>query len=137
MGERAHPTECDVFTGVMLRDDLEDEIHVTIVAADFENFEATSIDMALDQGTRNLEKRDLSSIPKLEDLRKSLATPIISNTEVIHSEEDTNMSAKAVDTSRESNSTESEAEKTSLSTPQITDFSSTDVPYYNKNIPER
>ena len=137
VGERAHPTECDVFTGVMLRDDLEDEIHVTIVAADFENFEATSIDMALDQGTRNLEKHDLTSIPKLEELRKSLATPIISSPEIIDSQEEITPPPKAVETSGDANPSGSQAEKTAHDTTQITDFASTDVPYYNKDISER
>ncbi|MDG1840609.1 MAG: cell division protein FtsZ [Dehalococcoidia bacterium] len=137
VGERAHPTECDVFTGVMLRNDLEDEIHVTIVAADFENFEATSIDMALDQGTRNLEKHDLSSIPKLEELRKSLATPIISSMDIRHTGEEPAPSVETIKTSIDSNPDELDGENTTSDTKQIIDFSSTDVPYYNKDIPER
>ena len=137
VGERAHPTECDVFTGVMLRNDLEDEIHVTIVAADFENFEATSIDMALDQGTRNLEKHDLASIPKLEELRKSLATPIISSMDIGHTGEEPAPSVETIKTSIDSNPDELDGENTTSDTKQIIDFSSTDVPYYNKDIPER
>jgi len=137
VGERAHPTECDVFTGVMLRNDLEDEIHVTIVAADFENFEATSIDMALDQGTRKLEKYDLESVPKLEELRKSLATPIISDKEIIPAEEETISSLEIADAVIDLSSNEIGVEDKAVDKNQTADLSSTDVPYYNKDIPER
>ncbi|HIE85040.1 MAG TPA: hypothetical protein EYQ00_14880 [Dehalococcoidia bacterium] len=137
VGERAHPTECDVFTGVMLRNDLEDEIHVTIVAADFENFEATSIDMALDQGTRKLEKYDLASIPKLEELRKSLATPIISDKEIIPVEEETISSLEITDAIINLSSNRIRVEDKAVDKNPMADLSSTEVPYYNKDVPER
>ena len=137
VGERAHPTECDVFTGVMLRNDLEDEIHVTIVAADFENFEATSIDMALDQGTRKLEKYDLTSVPKLEELRRSLATPIIADTEIVRAKEKSISSSETTEPSTDSSPNDFDNDDKTVSTNQTVDFSGTDVPYYNKDVPER
>jgi cell division protein FtsZ len=137
VGERAHPTECDVFTGVMLRNDLDDEIHVTIVAADFENFEATSIDMALDQGTRKLEKYDLTSVPKLEELRKSLATPIISDTEVVRAEKKLISPSETTEPSSDSSPNRFDSDDKTVSINQIVDFSGADVPYYNKDVPER
>ena len=137
VGERAHPTECDVFTGVMLRNDLEDEIHVTIVAADFENFEVTSIDMALDQGTRKLEKYDLTSVPKLEELRRSLATPIIADTEIVRAKEKSISSSETTEPSTDSSPNDFDNDDKTVSTNQTVDFSGTDVPYYNKDVPER
>ena len=137
VGERAHPTECDVFTGVMLRNDLDDEIHVTIVAADFENFEATSIDMALDQGTRKLEKYDLTSVPKLEELRKSLATPIISDTEVVRAEKKLISPPETSEPLSDSSPNRFDSDDKTVSINQIVDFSGADVPYYNKDVPER
>ena len=142
VGERSHPTECDVFTGVMLRDDLDDEIHVTIVAADFEQFEPTTIDMALNESTKQLERPDMSSIPTLTDLRKSLneALPIpnIEPIETIKSQDastaDTKTTSPSISADIPSDWTDT---KPNSASPLPLDPTRQSAPYFNEDIPDR
>ena len=142
VGERSHPTECDVFTGVMLRDDLDDEIHVTIVAADFEQFEPTTIDMALNESTKQLERPDMSSIPTLTDLRRSLdealPMPNIDPVETIKSQDasapDAKTTAPPISADTPSDWTD---ENSNSASRRPLDPTRQSAPYFNEEIPDR
>ena len=142
VGERSHPTECDVFTGVMLRDDLDDEIHVTIVAADFEKFEPTTIDMALNESTKQLERPDMSSIPTLTDLRKSLSEALpIPNIDPIEGIKSQDPSTSDIKTPAPPLSADTPSdwtdEKSDSASPRPLDQNRQSAPYFNEEIPDR
>ena len=142
VGERSHPTECDVFTGVMLRDDLDDEIHVTIVAADFEQFEPTTIDMALNESTKQLDRPDMSSIPTLTDLRKSLSEALpIPNIDPIEGIKSQDPSTSDIKTPAPPLSADTPSdwtdEKSDSASPRPLDQNRQSAPYFNEEIPDR
>ena len=145
VGERSHPTECDVFTGVMLRDDLHDEIHVTIVAADFEQFVPTTIDMALNESTKQLERPDMNSVPTINDLRKSLnealPLPNIDSTKTNMGEENLNTDFENSDLQSQPISADTSEDwiedKPLNKAPLPIDPTRQAAPYFNDEIPDR